>query len=132
MIRRLAAAALALTLAAPAAAQELPTPGQSLVLNKDEPGICSAVAAGMARHAMDSFDPALDAATAALAFLQAPRGYDDLNCNVDVIQDMLGCIVTAYARQRRALLDERITAEDARAALDGDARACAVDIPYRE
>lgn len=134
MLRRLLAAFFLALTPLPAAAQydvaadpaaSGATFGEMLVLNKEEPGICAALAAGLAEHATQSFIPDRESALASRVFAEAPTVFDDLECGALLYRDMLDCIVTAYAALRRSLLAGDVTVEEARARHRQRALACA-------
>ncbi|EKV32517.1 hypothetical protein C882_2596 [Caenispirillum salinarum AK4] len=134
--RCLAALALLLLLAAlPAAAQydvadttsAGATFGDIFVMNEDDPGICTALAAGLAEHAIQSFIPDREPALASRVFAEAPIRFDDLGCGESFYRDLLDCIVLHYARLRRDLLDDGMAVEEARRLHRERALACAAE-----
>ncbi|WP_404380967.1 hypothetical protein [Caenispirillum salinarum] len=133
--RCLAVLLLLLPAAPPAAAQydvagDMPgaaTFGDIFVMNEDDPGICTALAAGLAEHATQSFIPDREPALASRVFAEAPIRFDDLGCGESLYRDVLDCIVLHYARLRRELLDDGMAVEEARRLHRERALACAAE-----
>lgn len=118
---------------APAAAQSAersPTLGEIMVLNRPAPGLCAALAAGLAQQAVDVFQPDRDPALAGLAFLEAPAATAAaLGCDMAAVNAVLSCIVDEYAARRRALLAGTATVQEGRVAILTRARTCAEAMP---
>lgn len=139
--RRLAAAVAAFLMVSastPAVAQaDLTTSGMPettfgdlLVLDSQSPGICRALAAGLAERATEVFAPDRDPAAAARAFADAPTAFADLKCSETGLKELLDCIVSRSATLRRDLLNKAISVEQARGQHRERALACVQDQGY--